>query len=52
MNANNMKVGEPSRQKKASKKLNIKKWKGHAKASFRALGYSSVDKFIEDIRGR
>jgi AbrB family looped-hinge helix DNA binding protein len=38
--------------KKAPKKLNIQKWKGHSKASFAALGYSSVDKFIDDVRGR
>lgn len=38
--------------KKAPKKLNLRKWKGHAKASFAALGYSSVDKFIDDLRGR
>ena len=38
--------------KKASKKLNLQKWKGHSKASFAALGYSSVDKFIDDVRGR
>jgi AbrB family looped-hinge helix DNA binding protein len=38
--------------KRASKKLNLQKWKGHSKASFAALGYSSVDKFIDDVRGR
>jgi AbrB family looped-hinge helix DNA binding protein len=38
--------------KKAPKKLNIQKWKGHSKASFAALGYSSVDQFIDDVRGR
>ena len=37
--------------KKASKKLNLQKWKGHSKASFATLGYSSVDKF-DDVRGR
>jgi AbrB family looped-hinge helix DNA binding protein len=34
------------------KKLNLKKWKVRARASFAELGYSSVDRFIEDIRGR
>jgi len=38
--------------RKKPKKLNLKKWKGRCKESFRELGYSSVDKFIEDIRGR
>ena len=38
--------------RKKQKKLNLKKWKGRAKASFAELGYSSVDRFIEDIRGR
>jgi len=38
--------------RKKPKKLNLKKWKGRCKESFTKLGYSSVDKFIEDIRGR
>ena len=38
--------------KKTPKKLNLGKWKGHSKASFEKLGYSSVDKFIDDVRGR
>lgn len=38
--------------KKAPKKLNLAKWKGHCKNSFAKLGYSSVDKFMEDVRGR
>jgi AbrB family looped-hinge helix DNA binding protein len=38
--------------RKKSTKLNLKKWKGRCKESFAKLGYSSVDKFIEDIRGR
>jgi AbrB family looped-hinge helix DNA binding protein len=38
--------------KKAPKKLNLQRWKGRAKASFAAVGYSSVDKFIDDLRGR
>jgi AbrB family looped-hinge helix DNA binding protein len=38
--------------RKRPKKLNLKKWKGRCMESFAELGYSSVDKFIEDIRGR
>ena len=38
--------------KKAATKLNLAKWKGRCKDSFAKLGYSSVDKFIEDVRGR
>jgi AbrB family looped-hinge helix DNA binding protein len=38
--------------RKKPKKLNLKKWKGRAKASFAELGYPSVDQFIDDIRGR
>ena len=38
--------------KKAPKKLNLRKWKGHCKDSFAELGYSSVDEYIEDVRGR
>jgi AbrB family looped-hinge helix DNA binding protein len=38
--------------KKAPKKLGIRKWKGRCANSFSELGYSSVDKFIDDVRGR
>jgi AbrB family looped-hinge helix DNA binding protein len=38
--------------KKAPKKLNLARWRGRCAKSFAKLGYSSVDKFIEDIRGR
>jgi AbrB family looped-hinge helix DNA binding protein len=38
--------------KKAPKKLNLAKWKGRCGDSFTELGYTSVDKFVEDIRGR
>jgi len=38
--------------RKASTKLDLAKWKGHCGPSFKKLGYSSVDQFIEDIRGR
>jgi len=38
--------------KKAPKKLDLAKWKGHCGDSFAKLGYASVDKFIDDVRGR
>lgn len=38
--------------KKTAKRLSLEKWKGHCKASFRKLGYSTVDEYIEDVRGR
>jgi AbrB family looped-hinge helix DNA binding protein len=38
--------------KKSPRKLDLKKWKGRSKASFAQLGYASVDRFIEDVRGR
>ncbi len=38
--------------KKAPKKLALQRWKGRCKNSFAKLGYSSVDKFIDDVRGR
>jgi AbrB family looped-hinge helix DNA binding protein len=38
--------------RKTPKKLDLAKWKGRCAPSFKKLGYSSVDKFIEDIRGR
>jgi AbrB family looped-hinge helix DNA binding protein len=38
--------------KKSPKKLDLAKWKGRCADSFRKLNYSSVDEFIEDIRGR
>ena len=37
---------------KTRKKLNLERWRGRCKASFAALGYPSVDKFMEDVRGR
>jgi AbrB family looped-hinge helix DNA binding protein len=37
---------------KAPKKLNLDKWKGSCSHTFAKLGYSSVDQFIEDVRGR
>ena len=38
--------------RKASKKIGIAKWRGRCKDTFTKLGYSSVDKFVDDIRGR
>jgi AbrB family looped-hinge helix DNA binding protein len=38
--------------KKAPKKLNLAKWRGRCGNSFAKLGYSSVDQFLEDVRGR
>jgi len=38
--------------KKAPRKLNLAKCKGRCGDSFAKLGYSSVDKFIDDVRGR
>ena len=37
---------------KAPKKLDLAKWKGRCADSFAKLGYSSVDQFIDDARGR
>ncbi len=38
--------------RRAPRKLNLSKWKGRCAASFARLGYSSVDRFMEDVRGR
>ena len=38
--------------RKAPKKLDLARWRGRCKESFAKLGYSSVDDFIEDVRGR
>jgi len=38
--------------RKAPRKLNLRKWKGRSKDSMAELGYLSVDKFIDDVRGR
>ncbi len=38
--------------RKKSGKLKLAKWKGRCKKSFEELGYTSVDQFIEDLRGR
>ena len=52
-----MKTGERSqvtipKEKKAPKKLDLRKGKGRCKDSFAELGYTSVDRFIDDVRGR
>ena len=38
--------------KRTPKKLNLAKWKGRCGNTFTRLGYSSVDKFMNDVRGR
>ena len=38
--------------RKNTKALNVAEWKGRCGDSFAQLGYSSVDQFLEDIRGR
>ena len=38
--------------KKSPKKLSLAKWRGRCAKSFTKLGYSSVDSFIDDVRGR
>lgn len=38
--------------KKAPRKLNLAKWKGRCGKTFAKLGYTSADKYIEDVRGR
>jgi AbrB family looped-hinge helix DNA binding protein len=38
--------------KKSPKKLALRKWKGRCKDTFAELRYSSVDSFLDDVRGR
>jgi AbrB family looped-hinge helix DNA binding protein len=38
--------------RKAPIRLDLAKWKGRCGSTFAKLGYSSVDQFIEDVRGR
>jgi len=38
--------------KKVHKRLYLSKWKGRCGKAFERLGYSSVDEFIDDVRGR
>ncbi|MBV8708969.1 MAG: AbrB/MazE/SpoVT family DNA-binding domain-containing protein [Acidobacteriaceae bacterium] len=55
----NMKIGERGqitipkeiRDQFERKKLNLAKWRGKCARSLAELGYSSVDQFIEDVRG-
>ena len=44
-------VGDSIVLKKAPKKLNLDKWKGRCADLFAKLRYSSVDQFVDDIRG-
>ena len=37
---------------KKPRKLKLEKWKGRCRKSLSRLGYRSVDRFIEDVRGR
>ena len=38
--------------RKAARRLDLAKWKGRCAEAFETLGYSTVDEFIDDIRGR
>ena len=38
--------------RKSPGKLNLERWKGHSGRAFAKLGYSSVDRFIDAVRGR
>ena len=38
--------------KKSPRKLTLARWKGRCAGTFAKLGYSSVDRFVDDIRGR
>jgi AbrB family looped-hinge helix DNA binding protein len=38
--------------RKAPKKLNLTKRKGYCGKTFAQLGYSTVDAFMDDVRGR
>ena len=38
--------------KKVPKPSNLRKWKGRCGNRFSELGYSSVDRFVDDVRGR
>jgi hypothetical protein len=45
-------VHAPTGPKKKPKKLDLRKWKGRSKDSFAELRYTSVDGFIDGVRGR
>ena len=38
--------------RKKPRKLRLSRWKGRCRKSFKELGYTRVDEFIEDVRGR
>jgi AbrB family looped-hinge helix DNA binding protein len=38
--------------KKNPRRLPLRKWKGRCKESLTQLGYSSVDNFMDDVRGQ
>jgi AbrB family looped-hinge helix DNA binding protein len=38
--------------KKTPQALTFRKWRGKCKNGFSSLGYSSIDRFIDDVRGR
>jgi AbrB family looped-hinge helix DNA binding protein len=38
--------------KKVPVKIGIRKWRGKCAATFAKQGYASVDKFMDDIRGK
>jgi len=38
--------------KKKPRPLDLRRWKGKCRRSFEDLGYSSVDRFVDDVRGR
>ena len=38
--------------RKKPRKLNLDRWKGYCRKSFKELGYSQVDEYIEAVRGR
>ncbi len=38
--------------RKSPRKLHLDRWKGRSGKAFAKLGYSSVDPFIDDVRGR
>ena len=38
--------------RKAPKKLNLHRWKGYCGKTLAQLGYSTVDEFMDDLRGR
>jgi AbrB family looped-hinge helix DNA binding protein len=38
--------------RKKPRKLALSRWKGRCKKSFEELGYTGVDEYIEDVRGR